>query len=201
MAATLPDPEDIPELDLETLDPRYFQPGKDSILRRGRTPERIPHSRTDSRNSSASSTRTMIDARMEMANEERSRSASRPAPEPASPFSESSPYHPSRQGSQTGAWDVPHTMTLAEHSATTVFPTQGSLDPEAESDSEDDDEPYYVTLKSYAYEGDMTSRERRLRMRTVIKRHMHVDEVAHLEQVKQACSEKDHDYITKWFGF
>lgn len=73
---------------------------------RGRTLEKIPHSSTYSRNSSASSARSMIDERMGWANEERSRSASRPAPEPASPFTEASPYHPHRGTSQLPAWDA-----------------------------------------------------------------------------------------------
>jgi hypothetical protein len=50
----------------------------------------------------------MIDERMEWANAERSRSFSRPAPEPASPFRESSPYHPDRQKSKHGVWDKAH---------------------------------------------------------------------------------------------
>lgn len=62
---------------------------------RGRTPERVPHSSSFSRNSSASSARSMIDERMEWANEERSRSASRPPPEPASPFTDASFYRSS----------------------------------------------------------------------------------------------------------
>jgi len=79
------------------------------VHRRGRTPERGLNSSTYSRDSSASSTSTLINERMEWANEERSRSASRPAPEPASPFTESSPYHQHRRMSQIpalGTWDA-----------------------------------------------------------------------------------------------
>jgi hypothetical protein len=72
---------------------------------RGRTLERVPQNSTCSRNSSASSARSMIDERIKWANAERSRSFSRPAPEPASPFRESSPYHPDRQKSKNGVWD------------------------------------------------------------------------------------------------
>jgi hypothetical protein len=78
MEATLSDSEDMFSSDSVIMF-RYNRMASRPFLRRGRTLERIPHSRTDSRNSSVPSTRTMIDARMEVADEERSQSASRPA--------------------------------------------------------------------------------------------------------------------------
>lgn len=113
---------------------------------RGRTPERVPRTRTDSRKSSVSSTRSMIDQRMEWANEERSRSLSRPVPEPASPFRESSPYHPGRQKSQNDAWGVPSASSLPETSEKEVFNTQGSLDPMIESDHRKELERYVTGI-------------------------------------------------------
>jgi hypothetical protein len=149
MAETLSNPAEVPEL---SRDSEYFQLPSHSTLRRGRSLERIPHSLTASRNSSVSSTRTMIDVHMERANVERSRSASRPSREPASPFRESSQYHPDRQKSQNGAWGVPHALSLAETSAKNVFTTQGIVDSMAEPDSEFDGEcdmERYVTLIGY----------------------------------------------------
>ena len=96
---------------------------------RGRPLERAPqYSTTHSRNSSASSARSMIDERMGWANEERSRSASRPAPEPASPFRESSPYHPGRQKYYDAACGVsmPLALSMKESSASMVTKTKGS---------------------------------------------------------------------------
>lgn len=83
-------------------------------------------------------------------------------------------------------------MTLAESSATTVFPTQGSLESESELDGEEDVEEY-ETQESSLYG------ERQLRVWMEIERHLHPDEVTHLEQVKQACPEEDHDCITEGF--
>jgi len=103
---------------------------------RGRPLERAPQYSTHSRNSSASSARSMIDERMGWANEERSRSARRPAPEPASPFRESSPYHPGRQKSHDAACGVamPLELTMKDYSASMVSESQGSSNTAADVD-------------------------------------------------------------------
>ena len=155
---------------------------------RGRTLEKVPLSSTYSRNSSASSARSMIDERMTWANEERSRSFSRPAPEPASPFRESSPHHPSHEKYRNGAWDVPP-LSLSETSATTVSNTQASLDLRAERVRDIE-----LTLKSI---------DRELRESHVVAeiiRHLHPDEVTHFERAKQSCAEEDHDSLIEIFA-
>jgi len=95
---------------------------------RGRPLERAPQYSTHSRNSSASSARSMIDERMGWANEERSRSAHRPAPEPDSPFRESSPYHPGQQKSHEAACgtSMPLALPMKENPASMASKTQGS---------------------------------------------------------------------------
>jgi hypothetical protein len=137
---------------------------------RGRTVRRVPSSSTYSRNSSASSTRSMIDERMAWANEERSRSLSRPAPEPASPFRESSPHHPSHEKYRNGAWEVPP-LSLAETSATAV-----------------------------PFERFTKINDQLFRVLMEIERHLHPDEVTRLERVKQSCAEEDHDMVDSMFA-
>ena len=66
---------------------------------RGRTPERVEHSRysprsgPSSRANSTSSVRSMIDERLEWAHQDRMRSVSRDRSVPASPFHENSPFY------------------------------------------------------------------------------------------------------------
>jgi hypothetical protein len=68
-------------------------------LSRGRTQKRVEHThsfsrpRPESRASSASSARSMIDDRLEWAQQDRERSASRAPSLPPSPFCENSPFH------------------------------------------------------------------------------------------------------------
>jgi hypothetical protein len=117
----------MPEDKAETYDEPIVASGScDSGPSRGRTLERVPQCSTSSRNSSASSARSMIDERMEWANAERSRSFSGPAPEPASPFRESSPFHPCQQASQDGVWDMPPSFQTMESSTSTMLSAQGN---------------------------------------------------------------------------
>lgn len=119
-------------------------------LYRGRTPERVPHSSSYSRNSSASSARSMTDERMEWANEERSRSASRPPPDPASPFTEASPYHPRPWWSESGALRGPHSLLPpTETSAATVIGVPGDSNVTAEEGSGSREDPCRVAESRY----------------------------------------------------
>jgi hypothetical protein len=76
-----------------------YDPTSNEICGRGRTPERdVSHAMSngtpyDSRASSASSARSMIDECMERAHQNRMRSASRENSIPQSPFHESSPFY------------------------------------------------------------------------------------------------------------
>lgn len=117
---------------------------------RGRTPERVTHSPSYSRDSSASSARSMIDERMGWANEERSRSASRPPPEPASPFTEASPYHPRPWWSESGFLRGPHSLLPStETSASPVTSAPGNSNVAAEEGSGSREEPRRVAESRY----------------------------------------------------
>ena len=176
-------PHIMPGDKAEAYDESTFASGScDPGPSRGRTLEKVPSSSTYSRNSSASSARSMIDERMSWANEERSRSFSRPAPEPASPFRESSPHHPSHEKYRDDAWDVPPSLPLTETPATNVFNTQDSLDPMAERDR------------------GMKLIDRKFRVLMEVGRHLHPDEVTHLERRKQSCAEQDLTFPTEHFA-
>jgi hypothetical protein len=145
---------------------------------RGRTIGRAPQDSTCSRNSSASSARSMIDERMEWANEERSQSSSRPAPEPASPFRESSPYHPYQQESQIAAWGVSpsFTLPLTENPALPA--------PSASNIPTKEDYESWIR-KTCIYHSRLFSRHAE-QLKKETERHWHPDEATHLERVKQA---------------
>jgi hypothetical protein len=179
---------------------------------RGRATQRpeVTNSSSYSRNSSASSARSMIDERMEWANEERSRSFSRPALELVSPFRESSPYHPDRQKSQYGAWGVPTSLLLTEPPKKSVFDTQGSSD---ELDHQEQLKRYVTRIGclrlSVDFDRELKSEELNKRRRCAnfeieTQRRWHPDEATHFERVKQAFPEDlfgkdDRNYLIRRF--
>jgi hypothetical protein len=205
----------IPKDKVETYGGWYIADKScDPIPSRGRTRERAPQYSTHSRNSSASSARSMIDERLEWANEERFRSASRGAPEPASPFREASPYHPCQQYPQNAAWGVPPPLSLSETPANPVFGARNSFNPTNEPFREvklDAAETEYVTCVGCSrLSADVNSSKRPYVLRKVqrhlnphvlrkVQSHLHPDEAVHFERVKQAIAKEYHEYLARCF--
>lgn len=100
----------LPEIDSWYPKPPYNierSPYPGTSVSRGRTPQRDISSGSYSRNSSASSARSMIDERLEWASQERSRSNSRAPLPPASPYTERSRHCAGYDESPVAASDTP----------------------------------------------------------------------------------------------